>query len=250
MGAIARPPALAMIPWAHLEVQAMDDSVRTFAAQHFALAGGVAHDSLPGLLLSSLAPIALLAAAGASAALIANVPEQQRGGVVRCSGVLFGVHTLLLLPLVELGIKPAVHRLRPDVLHHHSFSFPSGHTTSATYVSGALLFVLLPRLVDALAAARPNSPRLVLPPRPALVGLWLATSLGTALGRVLADAHWFTDTVAGALLGAVLLGASLPLLEPGELADAHASASEADLQGQASTAASSDGKENHVSGPF
>ncbi|KAJ1624522.1 phosphatidic acid phosphatase type 2/haloperoxidase [Pavlovales sp. CCMP2436] len=188
-------------------VQAVDDSVRTFAAQHFASAFGF--ESLPGLVLSSLPGAVLVASVGVSAAWISSVTDQQREQAVRCVTTLFSLHTLLLIPLVEFVIKPVVHRLRPDTLHHHSFSFPSGHTSSATFISGALFLVLLPRLLAALAAARPGNVQLAPPPRPVLFALWMATSLGTALGRILSDAHWFSDTVIGALLGALLL---LPLI--------------------------------------
>lgn len=215
MGGIARPLLSSMsapIVRTVTQVQAVDDSVRSFAAHHFA--HGVTHDSMLGIALSSLAPLALIVSAGVSVTLIASTSERQRDEAVRCVAALFSVHTLLLLPLVELCIKPAVHRLRPDIEHHHTFSFPSGHTTSATFVSGALFLVLLPRLLDALAAARPYGlPKVTMPPRLALVGMWLATSVATGLGRILVDAHWFSDTVAGALIGALLLAASMQLLE-------------------------------------
>lgn len=217
MGALARPILSAFQqPLTGGAVQAIDDSVRAFASQHFANVGGVSHASMPGLVLSSLAPIALIAAIGASTLLVQSVAEGSvaRRGAWRSVRAVFGVHNFLLLPLVELVIKPAVHRLRPDVLHHHSFSFPSGHTTSATYVTGALLLVLLPRLIEALSDARADGMRFALPPRPLLLGAWAAVSVGTGLGRILADAHWFSDTLVGAVLGAVLLlGVALPLAE-------------------------------------
>lgn len=211
MGATTRPLLSSFVRAPVVNVQAVDESVRAFAAQHFQLAGhaGVGYDSPAGQALSALAPVALVAAAAVSAALIAKVSEGQRGKAVSCVAALFSVHTLVLLPLVELGIKPAVHRLRPDTLHHHSFSFPSGHTSSATFVSGALFLVIVPLLLDALSAERPSLRQ----PSGALVALWVATAIGTGLGRILADAHWFSDTVAGATLGAALLAATVSVLE-------------------------------------
>ena len=45
-------------------------------------------------------------------------------------------------------LKELFHRTRPSFLNG-SFSFPSGHTTNAVYLSGVLLFVFLPLLVAA-----------------------------------------------------------------------------------------------------
>lgn len=41
-------------------------------------------------------------------------------------------------------------RARPSDLHH-TYAFPSGHTTAATFIVGALLFVALPLCAPALA---------------------------------------------------------------------------------------------------
>jgi membrane-associated phospholipid phosphatase len=198
-------------------VQAVDNAVRAFASDHLAYGGhaGVAYDSAPGQLLSSLAFVALAAAMATGAALIVSVPDERKQRAWRCVCAIFGVHTFLLIPLVEFAIKPAVHRLRPDIVHHHSYSFPSGHTSSATFISGAVLLVLLPRLLDALAATRADGGlQLACPPRAVLVALWIAFSASTALGRILTDSHWFSDTLCGGLLGALLLATALPLIGP------------------------------------
>ncbi len=47
------------------------------------------------------------------------------------------------------SIKEAFHRLRPSPIHS-SFSFPSGHTTGATFIVATLLFVLIPVFLHTL----------------------------------------------------------------------------------------------------
>ncbi|KIY92171.1 hypothetical protein MNEG_15794, partial [Monoraphidium neglectum] len=65
-------------------------------------------------------------------------------------------------PLVSF-LKHAFARARPSNEIHHSFSFPSGHTTAAVFISGAALLVLLPlarRRLGAGAGASGGSGRL------------------------------------------------------------------------------------------
>jgi membrane-associated phospholipid phosphatase len=75
------------------------------------------------------------------------------------SGECAGVHAL----------KAFFHRVRPSELHH-TFSFPSGHTTNAVYLSGMLLLVFLPLMVAAGAFSLSLSLSLSfsLPPLPSL----------------------------------------------------------------------------------
>jgi membrane-associated phospholipid phosphatase len=98
-------------------------------------------------------------------------------------------------PWLVHALKTAFARVRPSVEIHQTFSFPSGHTTAAAFMAGAALFVLLP-LAARLAAGR----RLRLPDAAALP-LWAGCVAATAAGRVAADCHWVSDTLAGAALG-------------------------------------------------
>jgi membrane-associated phospholipid phosphatase len=104
---------------------------------------------------------------------------------------------LLTWAVVELaiaGAKPFFHRGRPpdplvDVVG--SFSFPSGHAVAGAATAVALVLVLLP--------AGPERRRWELAA--------IAFAFVMALSRVYLQAHWFSDVVAGVLLGAgVALG--------------------------------------------
>lgn len=92
-------------------------------------------------------------------------------------------------------LKRAFQRQRPR-LDIQSFSFPSGHTLAAVMISGFFLFFkLYPAVekVDTKISVAKNEGFLVM--------LWLALSMITVIGRIGADAHWVTDTLAGASLG-------------------------------------------------
>lgn len=97
-------------------------------------------------------------------------------------------------PLLVDTLKNAFARVRPSTIHS-TFSFPSGHTTSAFFVIGVLLAVLLPAAVG---------PRGRVPRGMGLVALWGGLGATVAAGRVLVDAHWLSDTLAGACLGSAL----------------------------------------------
>ena len=99
------------------------------------------------------------------------------------------------------------------------------HTTCAVFLFGALFFVLLPGALsltdegDALnnqQGSKKAAPLVSLPgmdamrsalrlSTPVLPFLWIVGSLSTATGRVLGEAHWVSDTMAGACLGAALV---------------------------------------------
>lgn len=113
-------------------------------------------------------------------------------------------------PLVMGFLKEAFHRARPSDIRL-SPSFPSGHTSCEVLLVGALLFVLLPAVYGRREALRSPPPGLL---RPAydLQGSWPLLGLctaGTIGGRVCADAHWLSDTLAGALLGLALVSGLL-----------------------------------------
>lgn len=105
-------------------------------------------------------------------------------------------------PFVVNQLKTHFQRLRPsDILN--TYSFPSGHTTAAVFIMGTLLGVLLPPLTINNDSTR-NS-RLQTVVTSAALPLWVVATVTTATGRVLGDAHWVSDTMAGACLGAGLV---------------------------------------------
>ena len=59
-------------------------------------------------------------------------------------------------PWIMQVLKTTFCRVRPSPMHD-SFSFPSGHTASATFLVGALLFVLLPGVLGVAAEHRSSS---------------------------------------------------------------------------------------------
>eukprot|EP00884_Botryococcus_braunii_P022079 jgi/Botrbrau1/8555/Bobra.0359s0019.1 len=115
-------------------------------------------------------------------------------------------------------LKSIFRRVRPSELHH-TFSFPSGHTTHAVFLAGAALFLFVPLLlasyreaesagnVDWAAEGRgTGAPFWEALYRNALP-LWAAAGLTTAVGRVLGNVHWVSDTLAGAFLAVGLVSA-------------------------------------------
>ena len=122
------------------------------------------------------------------------------------------------------ALKEGFHRPRPSA-GLSTWAFPSGHTTAATFICGVLLFVLLPAALAALqeeetqrqgkqqqgaipaplSSAAQHAARQLLQHRWAL---WGGAAALTAVGRVLDDAHWVSDIMAGALLGVALTAAT------------------------------------------
>ena len=121
-------------------------------------------------------------------------------------------------PLLVDALKHAFHRARPAD-YPTSFAFPSGHTTAATFICGTLLFVLLPLAVQALEEQQREQrlqPGVWLQQAAGWLEesrwwLWGAAVLVTAASRVAADAHWCSDTLAGACLGVALTAGTLQL---------------------------------------
>eukprot|EP00887_Chlorella_sp_A99_P007560 scaffold28.g7560.t1 len=115
-------------------------------------------------------------------------------------------------PALVSSLKHAFHRSRPSELLH-SFAFPSGHTTAAAFVTGALLYILLPSLAAAQAETAARGARQAPPPLGTLPEwlsrhralLWAGGTACTAAGRVAADAHWSSDVLAGACVGALVV---------------------------------------------
>jgi undecaprenyl-diphosphatase len=92
--------------------------------------------------------------------------------------------------LVVRLLKNLLDRARPEVLHEmltSGASFPSGHTSGAVVVYGLLWLVLRGRLAPAASRA--------------LAWLCGALVVAIALSRILLQAHFASDVLAGALLG-------------------------------------------------
>ena len=117
---------------------------------------------------------------------------------------------------LTLALKHAFARFRPSAIHG-GFSFPSGHSTSVYCVMGVLFLVLIPMLHQALqeqgtegareqsgdsnqVTAAPGWLAAAAQPERAVM-LIVAFGAVTQSGRLLADAHWFSDVLAGSLLG-------------------------------------------------
>lgn len=123
------------------------------------------------------------------------------------------------------AVKKFFSRARPSDDLHHSFSFPSGHSTSAYFILGFFFFLVVPALASwsaSLSAESPTDPsssadpisgqtgaltalqqalEAAAKPRAALA-LTIAGGAVTQSGRLLADVHWVSDVLAGSLWGA------------------------------------------------
>ena len=103
--------------------------------------------------------------------------------------LIFAAGLLGVLSVSVLGLKYGIGRPPPDAMAHAKGAFPSGHTASLLVCGGGLVFLLVP-------------PRR----RPAA---WLALAATTTVlaGCLVYDRfHWFSDVVAAAALGVVVLG--------------------------------------------
>jgi len=115
------------------------------------------------------------------------------------------VLTWVAAELILSGAKTFFHRGRPPspLVEVVGFSFPSGHAVAGAATAVALVLVLLP--------AGPARRRWELAA--------IAFAFVMALSRVYLNAHWFSDVVAGVLLGAgVALGSAGLVTEIRDLA--------------------------------
>ena len=132
----------------------------------------------------------LLAAGGALALLL-----WLRG--YRLEALVFAA-ALIVLPLLQAGIKEIVDRPRPtaDLVElraaFSSSSFPSGHVMSATYFYGFLLYLALSFPLPSLARA-------------ALAAVAAAVITLTGPANVWLGVHWPSDALGGYAWGALLL---------------------------------------------
>ena len=103
---------------------------------------------------------------------------------------LFVASVVLGQVLISNTIKVAIDRARPELRPRATFSgtsFPSGHTTAAaaTYLAVALVLGIA------------TSPRT----RAALAGAAVAIAVAVGSTRVLLGVHWFSDVLAGLVIG-------------------------------------------------
>ena len=108
------------------------------------------------------------------------------------AAVVFGAEA------VNAALKLAFHRPRPELafLHLDTYSFPSGHSTAAAAMFGALAFLLWPR---ARAARR----------RVALVAAAVVLIGLVGFSRLYLGVHYLSDVLAGLALGAAWLSLCL-----------------------------------------
>lgn len=118
------------------------------------------------------------------------------------------------------ALKHFFQRARPSSDLHSSFSFPSGHSTSVYFIVGFLFFIIVPALYETLKEdAQQSAPQatklasatsgnhalvdaleVIVRPQNA-VALTIAFGAITQSGRLLADVHWTSDVMAGAVWG-------------------------------------------------
>jgi undecaprenyl-diphosphatase len=96
-------------------------------------------------------------------------------------------------------------RERPNYWIQHDsidFGYPCGHIMNAVVVAGFCLY----------AAGAWNRPRRQ---RTGMLLFWTVIVIGTGLARIYVNAHYFTDDIAGFLMGLVWIVLALPVLQWG-----------------------------------
>ena len=160
-------------------VVSIDQSVARWSARHVE---GVAFQALRILTAFGSTPVIVLLA----------VACVLYGGLHRRSASVALFLTLVVggQSVISNLIKFGVDRVRPDLGHFGALgspSFPSGHATAAAATYAAL----------ALVIGRNRSPRT----RATLAGIAVSIAVGVACSRALLGVHWFSDVLAGLVLG-------------------------------------------------
>eukprot|EP01026_Neomeris_dumetosa_P075160 TRINITY_DN78920_c0_g1_i4.p1 TRINITY_DN78920_c0_g1~~TRINITY_DN78920_c0_g1_i4.p1 ORF type:complete len:318 (-),score=11.09 TRINITY_DN78920_c0_g1_i4:272-1225(-) len=96
-------------------------------------------------------------------------------------------------------LKTFFQRTRPSE-YLHSFAYPSGHSSTATFLVGIFLLVLLPMITA--NQTQNKTMDFIYNNR---YRLWISAWAITGCSRLVADVHWFSDVCAGFLLGAFLV---------------------------------------------
>ncbi len=101
-------------------------------------------------------------------------------------------------------VKKMIRRERPNHLYHwmteNSFSYPSGHTTSAVVCYGFLAYIIY----------RSNLKKSV---KYCLIGLQIFITLWVGFTRMVLSVHYFSDIVGGLLSGSLLVVLLIALCE-------------------------------------
>jgi undecaprenyl-diphosphatase len=132
-------------------------------------------------------------------ALIVTLLVVRRWQVALAVALTWGISEAILR-----STKAAWHRDRPPLgaMASTSFAFPSGHTVAAAAIGVSLAFAFTS------AGSRRRTWT--------IVAIVVAAAMG--LSRIQLDVHWFSDTLAGVLLGAgvalVCMGFALPWRQP------------------------------------
>ena len=127
---------------------------------------------------------------------------------------------VLAAPLVESALKPFFHRARP-LAGATTFSFPSGHSLGCAVAVGLWLFVMLDPTWRAIRRGRvegtTRGEREGEAPvrREARAVAWFFCVFVTASGRIFADRHWLSDTMAGAALGVFIVSCVVGFVDRG-----------------------------------
>lgn len=94
--------------------------------------------------------------------------------------------------------------IKLGTLVHKTYSFPSGHTTAAVAFTGSLMYIFIPMLINLTVNMKTIQKYLIKIEN--LSNYFIATGyLMTAGGRILGDAHWFSDTLASYLLASLVV---------------------------------------------
>eukprot|EP00929_Paragymnodinium_shiwhaense_P058046 TRINITY_DN29079_c0_g1_i1.p1 TRINITY_DN29079_c0_g1~~TRINITY_DN29079_c0_g1_i1.p1 ORF type:complete len:367 (-),score=43.52 TRINITY_DN29079_c0_g1_i1:558-1601(-) len=195
-------------------VQPTDDSLHVWVVDHTAAHQRQGYAAVSNSLddgakaAASMVALSLVLAGGSapsSASAAAATPSGQMAPDQRSSAerdgngsMIVGVLAALTLPAglwaVEAlcdFVKKSIQRVRPsDILH--SYSFPSSHTSRFAFCVALAACVLAPRLFP----REKTCPKVV-----SWSGCFFFSWLVMGAARVLTDAHWLSDTAAGAALG-------------------------------------------------
>jgi undecaprenyl-diphosphatase len=121
----------------------------------------------------------------------------------RPSTAVAGAIAMLGSPLVSSGFKRFYDRPRPPLEDHLTTitgsSMPSGHAFNAVVVAGVLAVAVLPALRGPASRAF-------------VVVVALAAAAAVGVSRLYLGAHWFTDVLAGWMLGGAWLAGCLTVV--------------------------------------
>eukprot|EP01023_Acetabularia_acetabulum_P025833 TRINITY_DN24656_c0_g1_i1.p1 TRINITY_DN24656_c0_g1~~TRINITY_DN24656_c0_g1_i1.p1 ORF type:complete len:327 (-),score=36.70 TRINITY_DN24656_c0_g1_i1:999-1979(-) len=110
-------------------------------------------------------------------------------------------------------LKAIFQRARPSQ-YLHSFAYPSGHSSTCTFMLGMFLIVFIPLISSQDNNNYQRSDKILSFLNKNKYYLWLMGWAVTGSGRLLADVHWFSDVCAGLSLGLALVAAGkLSLLQ-------------------------------------